>query len=243
MSEAPLVRVARFLDRTVAEGPGERTAIWVQGCTIRCAGCFNPQLFGQHGGELTEPAELVTRVLAAKTPGLTLLGGEPFEQAAGLATVAAGVREAGVSVMTFTGYEYPYLRRLVAEGRDDIAALLDSTDLLVAGPFRRDLLDHARPWVGSTNQEFIRLSDRIEDVPKHVTDSPDRLEITVTGSGTISVNGWADADTLDALLAELPVRRTTSTWWVSPRTRTRDRGVRANKPVGSPLSGVAHSRG
>lgn len=207
MSEPPLVRVARFLDRTTAEGPGERTAIWVQGCTIRCAGCFNPHLFGVRGGVPTPPAELVDRVLATGTTGVTLLGGEPFEQAAGLAAVAAGVRQAGRSVMTFSGYEYAHLRSLAADGRDDVAALLDATDLLVAGPFRQDVLDHERPWVGSTNQQFIRLSDRIEDAPIDVAVTPDRLEVTVTAAGAVSVNGWADVETLDALLAGLPTRR------------------------------------
>ena len=147
MSEIAPIRLARFLEHTTAEGPGERTAIWVQGCTIRCAGCFNPHLFTAHGGTPTTPAELIARALAADTTGVTLLGGEPFEQAAGLAVVAAGVRRAGRSVMTFTGYEYADLRRL-ADSRTDIAALLDATDLLVAGPFQRELVDHDRPWVG-----------------------------------------------------------------------------------------------
>jgi anaerobic ribonucleoside-triphosphate reductase activating protein len=192
MSEPPPVRLARFLDRTTAEGPGERTAIWVQGCTIRCPGCFNPHLFGARGGVLVPPSELVDRVLAADAEGLTLLGGEPFEQATALAAVAVGVREAGRTVMTFTGYEYEDLRR-----RDDAAPLLAATDLLVAGPFRRDLIDHDRPWVGSTNQQFLHLTDRMREAAA----PPDRLEVTVTASGEVAVNGWADAETLDALLA------------------------------------------
>jgi len=44
------VRVARFIARTGAEGPGTRSALWVQGCTIRCPGCFNPHLWGARGG-------------------------------------------------------------------------------------------------------------------------------------------------------------------------------------------------
>ncbi|GIF03785.1 4Fe-4S single cluster domain-containing protein [Actinoplanes siamensis] len=199
MSEPPEVRLARFLDRTRAEGPGERTAIWVQGCSIRCPGCFNPHLFTARGGVPTRPAELVERILATGTGGVTLLGGEPFDQAEGLAAVAAGVRSAGRSVMTFTGFEYDDLRR-----RDDhgVAALLAETDLLVAGPFRRELLDHDRPWVGSTNQRFLHLTGRLREDA-----GPDRLEVTVSAAGEIAVNGWADTDTLDALLADIPRRR------------------------------------
>ncbi|MEU4625342.1 4Fe-4S cluster-binding domain-containing protein [Actinoplanes sp. NPDC023801] len=125
MSE-PLVRVARFLERTTAEGPGERTAIWVQGCSIRCPGCFNPHLFGSRGGTLTSPDDLVRRVLAA----------------------------------------------------------------------------------GSANQEFVHLTDRLRDVI-----APDRLEATVTAGGTVAVNGWASPESLDALLAELPHRRSRHQAW------------------------------
>ncbi|KUL24100.1 4Fe-4S single cluster domain-containing protein [Actinoplanes awajinensis] len=198
-NDPPPVRLARFLDRTTAEGPGERTAIWVQGCSIRCPGCFNPHLFTIRGGTPTPAADLVARVLATGTAGLTLLGGEPFDQAAGLAAVAAGVRAAGRTVMTFTGYEYDDLRQRADPG---VTALLAETDLLVAGPFRQDLLDHDRPWVGSTNQEFHHLTDRLV-----VETTPDRLEVTISPSGDVAVNGWADTETLDALLAGLPVRR------------------------------------
>jgi len=200
MPGPPPVLLARFLDRTTAEGPGERTAIWVQGCSIRCPGCFNPHLFTTRGGIPTPPAALVARILATGTEGLTLLGGEPFDQAESLAAVAAGVRAAGRSVMTFTGYEYDDLRHRADPG---VAALLARTDLLVAGPFRHDRLDHVRPWVGSTNQQFHHLTDRIT-----VDATPDRLEVTISSSGDVAVNGWADTETLDALLADLPIRRT-----------------------------------
>ncbi|MFG3710249.1 4Fe-4S single cluster domain-containing protein [Micromonospora sp. NPDC047730] len=200
---AETVAVARFLNATRAEGPGERTAVWVQGCAIRCPGCFNPHLWSFRGGERVAPADLVRRVLDAGTEGLTLLGGEPFDQAAPLATVAAGVRAAGRSVMTFTGYTRAQLDRAVDAGRDDVAALLATTDLLVAGPFLADRLDTRRPWVGSTNQEFVLLGDRFPDLLDAVSRSPDRVEVTVDAAGGIAVNGWAEADALDELLASV----------------------------------------
>ncbi|WP_405094623.1 4Fe-4S single cluster domain-containing protein [Micromonospora sp. NBC_01412] len=204
-----LVALARFLASTRAEGPGERTALWVQGCAIRCPGCFNPQLWTFRGGELVAPIELVERVLAAGTEGVTLLGGEPFDQAGALAEVAAGVRRAGRSVMTFTGYTRDGLRRAVDSGREDVAALLAETDLLVAGPFRADLVDTDRPWVGSTNQEFALLNDRFPGLLDELPRTPDRVEVTVDAAGRVSVNGWAEVDALDELLASVgrPQRR------------------------------------
>ncbi|WP_422734164.1 4Fe-4S single cluster domain-containing protein [Micromonospora sp. WMMD558] len=197
------VAVARFLAATRAEGPGERTAVWVQGCTVRCPGCFNPHMWSYRGGQRIGPADLARRVLDAGTEGLTLLGGEPFDQAGPLATVAAAVRAAGRSVMTFTGYPYAGLRRAVDAGRDDVAALLDQTDLLVAGPFEQDRLDTTRPWVGSTNQEFLLLNDRFPRLLDELAQTPDRVEVTVDAAGRIAVNGWADVDALDELLASV----------------------------------------
>ncbi|SCG68158.1 4Fe-4S single cluster domain-containing protein [Micromonospora coxensis] len=201
------VAVARFVATTRAEGPGTRTAVWVQGCAIRCPGCFNPQLWGFRGGDLLAPADLLARVLAADSEGLTLLGGEPFDQAAALAEVAAGVRDAGRSVMTFTGYTTAGLRRAVDGGRTDVAALLAATDLLVAGPFRADLVDTGRPWVGSTNQEFVLLSDRFPGLLDELRRTPDRVEVLVDPAGRVSVNGWAELDALDDLLATAQLRR------------------------------------
>ncbi|KOX05599.1 4Fe-4S single cluster domain-containing protein [Micromonospora profundi] len=202
-SASGLVSVARFLASTRAEGPGERTAVWVQGCTIRCAGCFNPHMWTFRGGEGLAPDDLAARILHTGTDGLTLLGGEPFDQAAALAEVATAVRRAGRSVMTFTGYTSEQLREAVAEGREDVAALLGETDLLVAGPFLRDRIDTVRPWVGSANQEFIALSDRFPHLLDDVRREHDRIEISVDASGQIAVNGWAELELLDELLSSL----------------------------------------
>lgn len=197
------VAVARFLASTRAEGPGERTAVWVQGCTIHCPGCFNPHLWTFRGGQRTASDALAARVLAADTTGLTLLGGEPFDQAAALARVASAVQAAGRSVMTFTGYTTAQLDRAVSTGRADVAALLAGTDLLVAGPYLADRLDPARPWVGSTNQEFVLLTDRFPHLLDELATTPDRVEVTVDPAGRVAVNGWADVDALDTLLADL----------------------------------------
>ena len=196
------VRVARFLPRTRAEGPGERTAIWVQGCSIRCRGCFNPHMWSFRGGELVSAAALADRVLGYETEGITLLGGEPFDQAGPLAEVARRVRAAGRNVMTFSGYTYAELTE--AARRDaGVAALLAQTDLLAAGPFLADRLDTERPWVGSTNQELILLSDRFGDRLEGLAQIPDRVEVRVDRSGRVWVNGWASLDTLDALLSDM----------------------------------------
>jgi anaerobic ribonucleoside-triphosphate reductase activating protein len=202
-----VVSVGRIVPLTDAEGPGRRAALWVQGCSIRCPGCFNPHLWAARGGQLREVADLTDEVLAGAgaVEGVTLLGGEPFEQAAPLARLAEAVRAAGLSVMTFTGYELPRLRQW-ALARPDVAALLDATDLLADGPYLRDRPDTARPWVGSTNQGLHALTDRYADEIAHLSGQADRLEVRVGSDGTVSVNGWAEVGVLDELLADLGPR-------------------------------------
>ncbi len=208
-TDAGNIRYARFLPATDAEGPGRRAALWLQGCSIRCPGCFNPHLWADRGAALVPTSEfaagLVDQARAAGSQGLTLLGGEPFEQAAASAVVARSFREAGLSVMTFTGYLHRDLQRWSAD-REDIAGLLAATDLLADGPYLQDRPDLQRPWIGSTNQGLTALTGRYRDLLKDVGAQPDRIEIRVAPDGTIGLNGWASDDQLDALLADLGAR-------------------------------------
>lgn len=195
------LQVARILPKTDAEGPGTRTAVWVQGCTLHCPGCFNPHLWATRGGSLTPVPDVIEAVLRPHTQGVTFLGGEPFDQAAPVAAVARAVHAAGRSVMTFTGYTWDQLQAAIHSGRDDVLALLNITDLLVDGPYLQSQIDTSRPWVGSHNQQFRHLTNRYQ----HLTlDSasylPDTVELTVTKHGTVEVNGWAQTEVLEELL-------------------------------------------
>lgn len=197
------VAVARLLPVTEAEGPGRRTAVWVQGCSIRCAGCFNPQMWARRGGTDRAVESLAEEILAGAAvhdvEGISLLGGEPFEQAAALGRLAHVVRAAGLSVMTFTGYLLDDLRRW-SRTRADIAALLAATDLLADGPFLQERPERRRPWVGSTNQGLHALSDRYVEEVDRAAELRDHVEVRIGADGLVSVNGWADAADLDVLL-------------------------------------------
>ena len=89
------IRVARVVPNTTAEGPGTRFAVWVQGCAIRCDGCFNPHLWTSQGGTPTTAEALAERAINANVQGVTLLGGEPTEQAAALADFATPFAKLG----------------------------------------------------------------------------------------------------------------------------------------------------
>lgn len=191
-----MLRVANIAEDTEAEGPGRRWAMWVQGCSLRCAECCNPEMFDPRRGEPTELAALAARITAARqrgVEGVSFLGGEPFEQAEALAELAARARALGMTVMVFSGYTLGELR-----ARDDAAALLARTDLLVDGRYDRTRPEPAPPagrrWIGSANQTMHFLTQAYApDDPR--MRAPNTIEIRLSKAG-LQINGWPSADQL-----------------------------------------------
>jgi anaerobic ribonucleoside-triphosphate reductase activating protein len=181
------LRVARIVPVTQAEGPGSRWAIWVQGCSIGCAGCCNPHTWDPGLGTDIAVTDLIDQMLDATVEGITFLGGEPFEQADGLSTLAEAAQRAGRGVMTFTGYRHEAIRR---SSRSAWASLLAATDLLVDGPYVQERRDTVRPSVGSTNQRFIHLTDRYHgQIPNA---GHDQVEVRIRRDGLVALNGWPE---------------------------------------------------
>ena len=190
MSGAAL-RVGARLSETTAEGPGPRYALWLQGCSIRCAGCCNPHLLDPLGGEELEVAALLLEVrdAAASIEGVSVLGGEPFDQADGLLPFVRGVRELGLGVIVLTGFTR---EELEAGGDPATREVLAATDLLVDGPFQAECPETRRMWVGSSNQRFHYLSGRYSPA---VESGPggrrvDHVEARIDAAGAVRLNGW-----------------------------------------------------
>ena len=194
------MRVARIIPETLAEGPGRRFSIWVQGCGHHCAGCFAHALWDYEGGYFIAADDIVCQLeaLYGKLDGIPLLGGEPFDQARELSVIAEAAHRAGKNVITFTGYTY---EQLVSSDRDDWKALLSHTDLLIDGKYDKSRPETERPLAGSTNQRFLHLTDRI--APETVTHYKNRFEIRLDEKGSISFNGMGNINKLLSLLKQL----------------------------------------
>ena len=173
-----MLRVGRFVRRTESEGPGMRAALWLQGCSIRCARCCNPELFAATGGVEIHVDELAAEVAALDVEGVTLLGGEPLDQPRATRRFLEMLRErehpngGRHGVMLFTGYDFD-LARTDSERR----AVLELCDLVVAGPYIEELAPDPRRWIGSRNQTTHVLSPRYGDLEKRW--DQDRFEIEV----------------------------------------------------------------
>lgn len=163
------IRLASILEESIMDGPGLRFVLFAQGCPHRCPGCHNPQTFLSVGGKEFTITEILARY--NRNPllrGITFSGGEPFLQAERLAGLAEAIHQKGKDVVTYTGYRLEQLLHM-AEESEGVKELLSETDLLIDGPFvlaRRSL---ETPFMGSSNQRLIALSERgnqlLGDIP------------------------------------------------------------------------------
>ena len=147
----------------VANGEGVRVSLFVSGCTHHCKGCFNSETWDFHYGEpYTEEVE--KEILAALSPdfiqGLTVLGGEPMEDANRPAVLGLlrKVRETypKKDIWCYTGYEYEKdLQRWISEGKQDVEEILKCLDVLVDGEFVEEKKNLCLKFRGSENQRLI----------------------------------------------------------------------------------------
>jgi len=137
-------------------GPNLRYGLWVQGCHKRCKGCMSPDSLSFESGEPVNVDLLATEIL--NTPdieGITISGGEPFEQAAALADLIINIRKhRDFGVIVYTGYLHQEL-----ESKDTCRAFLKEIDLLIDGPYAANL-DDGKSLRGSSNQRVIDISGR-----------------------------------------------------------------------------------
>jgi anaerobic ribonucleoside-triphosphate reductase activating protein len=143
-------------------GPGTRAGIWTQGCTIRCPGCLSRDTWPADAATAV-PVAAVLGWLAAlpAVDGVTISGGEPFQQPRALRELLYGIADwradRSIDILVYSGYAYSRLRRS-AWSRE----LLEMCDAVVAGPYlarRAATADRRAPAPrGSANQRLVPLS-------------------------------------------------------------------------------------
>ena len=168
------LRVHAVEPRSRANGPGARFVVWLQGCTLGCAGCFNPTTHDATGGTETSLDALVEQMRASGSEGLSLSGGEPLQQPHAAAALLEAARSLGMSTLAFSGYTREEIQQI--DGGPKVLALLD---VLIDGRYvaSERLATGLR---GSSNQRIVLLTNRytLADV-----------EATPTGEVRISPTG------------------------------------------------------
>lgn len=141
-------------------GPGQRFAIWLQGCKRNCKGCYAQDAL-KAGGDIVKVDDIFNIILKEKNiTGLTISGGEPFDQSSDLAYLIKQIKlYTKLDIIVFTGYNY---EELVDQKNESINQILTDIDLLIDGRFDENK-NNGEYLRGSSNQNFIYLSDKFRN--------------------------------------------------------------------------------
>lgn len=167
-------------------GPGRRVGIWVQGCSIECPGCVSRDTWPPMGlDDRIGVPELISRIdllvdrhPAGPVDGVTLTGGEPFDQADALDGLLGALRgwldrrgAPSADLLVYTGYDEPAAREL-APGAFALA------DAVIAGPYVA--AEPGTRWWGSGNQRLIARDDATAArYASALSEAPSELQVAV----------------------------------------------------------------
>jgi len=183
MDAGGLVNIHSIIPVSRVNGPGARMVVFFQGCSRGCAGCFNPATHAFGAGELVRVDEIFDAHACGAVEGVTLSGGEPFDQPAALLEVLGRARALKLSTVVYTGFE------LVELEHDPVRApSLELVDVLVAGAYEEGLAEPTRLARGSTNQILHFLTERYSLDDFYM---PGRVEVVISEDGIVTGTGFS----------------------------------------------------
>ena len=148
------MRYNKIRKMDIADGPGVRVSIFMQGCHFHCKNCFNPETHDFAGGkEFTQ--DTINEVLKLCEPnhikGLSILGGEPMNPAniEGTTELAKQFKEKfpNKTLWTWSGYTFD------KDLKDK--EVMKYIDVLVDGNYIDEKRNPTLAWRGSENQRVI----------------------------------------------------------------------------------------
>lgn len=145
-------------------GDGLRVVLWLSGCSHKCPGCQNPITWNPDDGLYFNEAakeEIFKELEKDWISGITFSGGDPlhknnFEE---VYSLIQEIREKfpTKTIWLYSGYTYEYLKNNEDEALR--RKIVESCDVFCDGPFIQDLKDNNIHWVGSSNQNVIRMKE------------------------------------------------------------------------------------
>ena len=190
--------IARLKQNSTVLGPGCRAVIWTHGCSRGCPHCIAEDMHDSPPQAEYTPVALYEWVKGVEgIDGVTISGGEPFEQnieALGEFLRLAKGDPRQLSVMCYTG---KLLEEL--QNNSKTAEILDYIDILVDGPYIYEL-NVGHKWRGSSYQRIYPLNPKFTDIVRDAENSFDRgIEIGLSAKMRLEVTGIPNPGFMDDL--------------------------------------------
>ena len=154
------MRYNKIRKMDIADGPGVRVSIFLQGCTFNCKNCFNPETHDFKGGEefidetIQEVLDLCDKEFIT---GLSILGGEPMHplNIKGTIKLAKAFKERypNKTIWSWSGF---LIDNIVDK------EILNYLDVLVDGQYVDELHNPTLKWCGSENQRVIDVKKTLK---------------------------------------------------------------------------------
>ena len=173
-------------------GPGKRLLLFTQGCSLHCKGCVNQHLWEFGAGKNITAQEILE--LCADIEGITLHGGEPLDQSAGVLEIIRLLKAAGKTVILFTGYQYKELS-LPSQRMAWRAA-----DLVISGRYVEEKRSIYLQFRGSTNQRVYSHQGKYKNY--QIKDGKSVAVIRLNEDGEMQSRGFRSQE-LEVLLQEI----------------------------------------
>ncbi len=155
------MRYNKIRKMDIADGPGVRVSIFMQGCSFNCKNCFNPETHNFSGGkEFTD--ETINHIIDLcnneNIEGLSILGGEPMHplNIDGTLKLAKMFKKTypEKNIWAWTGFLFENLKE---------KEVMKYIDVLVDGQYVDELHNPTLKWKGSSNQRVIDVQKSLKD--------------------------------------------------------------------------------
>ena len=154
------MRFAKIENNSTSNGPGIRTVLWCQGCSIHCKGCHNPETWDPYGGQLfsiIDAANIIETMKYEWITGLTISGGHPLEpyniEICKELCYEIKSNYPDKTIWLYTGWLWEDIKDL---------EILKYVDVVVDGPYIEEQRNLFLPYSGSNNQRVIDVQKSLQ---------------------------------------------------------------------------------
>lgn len=155
-----MIRYTDITSPDINNGEGFRVTIWLSGCSHRCPGCHNRELWDYGiGKELTGDdmwRDIINRTWHSYIDGLTISGGDPLDRSdEDLEVLSEFIKKfkkifPTKTVWIYTGFDKDSLT-------DIQLSVIMACDILVDGPYIESQKDLSLAFRGSSNQHIYTV--------------------------------------------------------------------------------------